>query len=157
MYIPKPQDRFPDAAAPGYPRGTVEADSHILHPHSVSALFRFLSSPFYAHADSDGSGSSVLDKRQFSSDQGRNTNITIGIILAFLIPAFLGLVIAFLFYYRGSVFCFERKKKRHRRHRSMGSKSSSKSSRHSDTGPPPPPPPPPVHDGPPPPPPPPPV
>lgn len=143
MYIPTPRYNLPGSAALGRHAREVDHNDPASNLASVSSLFHSVLS--WTSTSSDAS----LDKRQFSSDQSRNTNIKIGIIVAFLVPAFLGLLCFFLFYYRGSIQCIEarrRRRRHHRHHKSLGSRSS-KSSRNSD-GPPPPPPPPPEDDAP---------
>ena len=153
MYIPSPQRQLPDSVAQGRFERAAEVGSHGFHFESVSALCRLVLGHFRTHLYTDiGSQDlGIVKKRQFSSDQGRNTNIKIGIIVAFLIPAFLAVICAFLYVYRGSIYCFKAKRRRrrhHHRHKSI----SSKGSRGSDRGAPPPaPPPPPPDDAPPPP------
>ncbi|RTE72985.1 hypothetical protein BHE90_012587 [Fusarium euwallaceae] len=60
----------------------------------------------------------VLVKRQFSSNPSRNNNIKIGLIVGFVLAAFLAVVIVFLWLYCGSIrFTFKKKKHRHHHHR----------------------------------------
>ncbi|UPL04119.1 hypothetical protein LCI18_015053 [Fusarium solani-melongenae] len=75
----------------------------------------------------------VLVKRQFSSNPSRNNNIKIGLIVGFVLAAFLAVVVVFLWMYCGSIrFTFKKKKHRHHHHRhksvsSRGSRGSDRS------------------------------
>ncbi|KAM5371262.1 hypothetical protein ACJZ2D_008063 [Fusarium nematophilum] len=84
-----------------------------------------------------GQSQSSLGKRQFSSNPSRNNNIKIGLIVGFVLAAFLAIVIAFLYLYCGSIRFTFRKKKHHHHHHRRHKSVSSKGSRGSDRGPPP--------------------
>lgn len=71
----------------------------------------------------------ALPKRQFTGDPARDIDITIGIIVAVLLTAFIAGVGYFLYRYRDSIR-FSRRRRHHRggrRRKSMGSSKSAKS------------------------------
>ncbi|KAM0430971.1 hypothetical protein ACHAPT_005605 [Fusarium lateritium] len=84
----------------------------------------------YSRSVGQSSGD-VLVKRQFSSNPSRNNNIKIGLIVGFVLAAFLAIVIVFLWFYCGSIR-FTYKKKKHRHHHHRHKSISSKGSRGSD-------------------------
>lgn len=73
----------------------------------------------------------VLVERQFSSNPSTNNNIKIGLIVGFVLAAFLAVVIVFLWLYCGSIR-FTYKKKKHRHHHHRHKSVSSRGSRGSD-------------------------
>ncbi|KAF4973463.1 hypothetical protein FZEAL_9325 [Fusarium zealandicum] len=80
-----------------------------------------------------GQSSMGLDKRQFSSNPSRNNNIKIGLIVGFVLAAFLAVIGVFLYFYCSSIrFKFRKKRKHHHRHHRRHKSSSSKGSRGTD-------------------------
>ncbi|KAH6893297.1 hypothetical protein B0T10DRAFT_481923 [Thelonectria olida] len=136
MYIPShlraaavAQDRLGPAAHPDTPPS---------QSASLSLLYHLLRpKPFRSCDAVDQKEQGILDKRQFSDNPSKNTDIKIGLVVGILLAAFIAAIAAFLFIYGRSIRFTKRRKRRRHRHIYY----SSKSSRSSDGAPPPRPPP----------------
>lgn len=128
----------------------VTGPSHETQLGAISALYRFIMSPFRHLTNVNPNSQESLHKRQFSSNKSHNTNIKIGLIVGFVLAAFIAVIIAFLWFYGRSTRITYRNKKRrnHHRHHHRHKSTSSKDSRTSGRGTPPTPQPAPERDAP---------
>ncbi|KAF4462376.1 7 transmembrane receptor (rhodopsin family) domain-containing [Fusarium albosuccineum] len=133
MYIPPAQRHLQVSAAPERHGGLGDAQSHGFLQSAITVIFQPALKLLGRLSSVIGSSPKTLAKRQFSSNPSRNNNIKIGLIVGFVLAAFLAIVVAFLYFYCGSMRFTYKKKKHHHHHHHRGHKSvSSRGSRNSD-------------------------